>query len=221
MIPTVATHLPRLLHPLLPSCAWRRPGDARNLYLTFDDGPSRQTETLLNLLDRYDAKVTFFLLGEQCERYPDVAREMVRRGHVVGCHGYTHLDAWRARRSQVLQDFIHGCEVLETIVDSRMRWIRPPYGHLRPALVRWARATKREVVLWDVMPGDYLPGADARTIAAFVERMSVPGSIVVLHDNQRCLPLTLQALGTLLPGLRAADWQLRALGAVDQDSTTA
>ncbi|HEX7072181.1 MAG TPA: polysaccharide deacetylase family protein, partial [Rhodothermales bacterium] len=207
MIVFFSSYVPRLVSRFISFAVWRSDATERVIHLTFDDGPSAtETVRILDTLDRHGARATFFLLGTNAMQHPELVREIVRRGHGIGGHGHAHLDPWRSRAADVVHDFETGCGILEEITGAHVRLIRPPYGRLRPCLMQWARATGRMPVMWDVMPGDYLPRISPTRIRRAVERMIRPGSIVVLHDNPSVAPVTAEALDQLLPVLRRSGW---------------
>ena len=212
MIIPLATYGPRFFHSLLPEATWRGDRSDRIAYFTFDDGPSPcVTEPILETLEQFNAQATFFMLGEKVRKAPDLVRTVADAGHAVGAHGFTHADPWRQRIEDLRLNFEKGCAAIEEVLDEHVRVIRPPYGHHRPGLSRWARRTQRTVVMWDVMPGDFLPGATAELVAAFVRNAIRPGSIIVLHDNPRFVPIARNALCRLLSELTEEGWQFRAI----------
>lgn len=212
MIARFATYGPRLLSRVLPEAEWRGDPFRRSIYLTFDDGPNPGvTEPILRSLEENDAHATFFLLGENAVRYPDLVRDIHRAGHSIGAHGYAHSDPWRQKVQDLLMNFEQGCSVVERIINRDIRMIRPPYGHHRRSLAHWAKDTGRRVIMWDVMPADFVRGAIASKVEQFVRSTVRPGSIIVLHDNPNCASVTLPVLDSLLPALREDGWRLRAL----------
>ena len=163
--------------------------DAKKLALTFDDGPNPAvTSRLLDLFDRYSARVTFFLVGKYARACPDLVREMAVRGHVLGNHTQTHPNLIFLSRARIRQELVQ-CQ--QAIADATRsdppRWMRPPYGFRSPALdgeVR--RAGLSGVVMWSLICGDWKPQPPDRLIVklARAARASSPrGDIVVLHDG--------------------------------------
>lgn len=209
------TLLPRALAPLLPEAVWRGPAhdaDGRPLlYLTVDDGPDPDgTPHWIDALDRHDARAVFFLTGRNAETHPGLARALSEAGHRIGNHGYAHRSAWRTRPASVRANAERGSDTLFAITGHRPLDFRPPYGRVTPGLRRWARATGRRLVLWDLMPGDYLPAESTDRLGAEIVRMARPGSVVVLHDGAPADRAT-AALDLALPRLAAAGWRFPAL----------
>ncbi len=212
-VPLLATYGLRLLHPLMPNVRWRGPmtPGRPTLYLTFDDGPSAFTPRLLRLLDRHAARATHFLIGARAARRPALVRALCAAGHTVGNHTYTHPDAWRTARHAVEAELRRATGLLEDLTQRPVRHVRPPYGHLTPAMMRWCRKNNQRLTMWDVMPGDFHPHATATHVLRWTERPLRDGSVVVLHDAEHLGPLLERALNELLPRLRDQGWRFAAL----------
>ena len=135
-------------------------------------------------------------------------------GHRVGSHGDAHVSAWRSRPATTRAAFDRAEAVLDRLTGGAggppVRDVRPPYGRVTPGLVRWAREGGRRVVLWDVMPGDYLPARSHGRLAGEVVGLARPGSVVALHDGPPAGRAT-AALDDALPRLAAAGWRFPAL----------
>ncbi len=206
----IATQLPfcwgtlwpqsRLFCPVLT----RLPTTQRVVWLTIDDGPSTQTLEMLDLLDRHDAKATFFVVGERAEARPELVREVVRRGHGLGNHSATHPVRWFwALPPQRMRREIERTQViLQHITGVRPRWFRAVIGMSNPFV---ASALKREGltrVAWNARGFDAVV-ADPHRVLRGVERNLVPGAIVLMHEgaphgrNLEGMALLLQRLDTL------------------------
>ena len=208
--------LPRVLGPLVPGAVVRGPTHSASrpcLYLTVDDGPDESgTRAWLDALDRHDARAVFFLSAGPAEAHPDLVCEIVDRGHRVGSHGGAHVSGWRTRPGGVRAAFERSERVLEALAGGPVRDVRPPYGRVTPGLVRWARAGGRRIVLWDVMPGDFLPSRTPDTLAREILALARPGAILALHDGPPAAR-AVAALDRALPRLAAAGWRFPALPA--------
>ncbi len=213
----LATHLPfawgtlwpqsRLFCPVLT----RLPTSQPVVWLTIDDGPSAQTLAMLDLLDRHDAKATFFLVGERAAAHPDLVREIARRGHGIGNHSATHPERWfwALPPHRMRLEIERAQAILQHITGTRPRWFRAVVGMSNPFV---ASALKREGltrVAWNARGFDAVV-ADPRQVLSGIERTLRPGAIVLMHEgaahgrNLEGMALLLQrldALGyrTLLP----------------------
>jgi peptidoglycan/xylan/chitin deacetylase (PgdA/CDA1 family) len=154
------------------------------LCLTYDDGPGRRlTPALLDLLAGHSATATFFMLGERATAAPDVVDQLVQAGHEVGCHGYAHLDAYRAPRSAVLRDIDDGYEALAPWVAADGTF-RPPYGNRSVASARALRRRGAAVGWWTVDSRDALLAPPA--VDDVIRRVDADaGGVVLLHDFDR------------------------------------
>lgn len=159
------------------------------LALTYDDGPNdRSTPELLDVLDRYNAKATFFVIGKFVRLQPQLLREMHRAGHVVGNHTMSH--PFLANKSvRLIREELAGCNaLLEDVLGAPVRYFRAPFGARRPAVLRCARELGMEPVQWNVQGNDWEPigtAAIVRRLELGVQnaRSSSRGSNVLLHDG--------------------------------------
>ena len=211
----VNTTIPRLVAPFFPGIVWRGPAHGADgapcLYLTFDDGPDpASTPALLDTLAAHAAPATFFVLGKQVEQHPGLAEQIVRAGHRIGLHGWTHADAWTTPRQTTLDAFERAAALLDSLGVSAQD-IRPPYGRFTSALRRWCRETDRRLVLWDLMPGDFVASATPEGVAHRIVAQARPGSIVVLHEGTSVGRVAQAALDQALPLLRADGWRFASL----------
>lgn len=212
LVQTVGTHLPRGLARLFPDVLWRRPGPERIAYFTFDDGPTPAlTAPLLDTLARFEAKASFFLLGEQSARYPALVRAIDDGGHTIGNHTYSHPDAWNTPAALVRDELERTTTLLEDQLQRPLQWMRPPYGRFTRAMRRWCRQHGQRCTMWDLGPGDYLASATPQKIEQRILRAVRPGSIIVLHDNPKSSEVTPQALASCLHRLREEGWRFAAL----------
>ncbi|WP_412060403.1 polysaccharide deacetylase family protein [Rubrivirga sp. IMCC45206] len=214
---TLATRLrdslaPRVLGPIVGGMVHgpERVGGHPALYLTVDDGPDAEgTPRWLDTLARHDARAVFFLSAPNAEAHPDQVTAILEAGHRVGNHGDAHRSAWRHPRA-VTAGLARAERVLSEMTGGPVRDVRPPYGRVTPGLLRWSRT--RRLVLWDTMPGDFLPSRSPKRLATELLTLARPGSIVVLHDGPPT-PRATAALDLALPRLAAAGWRFPALPA--------
>jgi peptidoglycan/xylan/chitin deacetylase (PgdA/CDA1 family) len=159
-----------------------KPG-ARQLALTYDDGPNHpHTLRLLEVLARHNVKATFFLIGRYVKQRPDIARELVRAGHVVGNHTFSHPNLiFASARKTAIQ--LRDCErALSDAVGEHSRLFRPPFGGRRPATLKIARALDLEPVMWNVTGWDW-KGKPADYVERKVIQQIRGGDVILLHDG--------------------------------------
>lgn len=171
----------RIVQSIFPSATWNAPDG--KVCLTFDDGPHpKATPAILDTLDSYSVKGTFFFLGRNVERHSDLAREAADRGHSIGNHAYDHsLLLFHSHRYVVNQVGLTARCILETTGKSPDLF-RPPYGYFRPTLLQPLQSIGHRLVMWNLDPGDWRERS-AAAVSSTITRKLKPGSIVLLHDN--------------------------------------
>jgi peptidoglycan-N-acetylglucosamine deacetylase len=183
-------------------------GNFRNtnapISLTFDDGPDPiYTQKILDLLADYDVKATFFVLGEAAEQFPYLLEKMLKAGHSIGNHTYSHHHPWMMSSSRAMYEVERTTNIIKDITGIAPRWFRPPFGRLRSAMRKQAQSEKMTTVLWSHSIIDWgLLGTEAG-ISKRLDSIK-PGDIVLMHDGKRehnhpeiliqCLPKFLQSL---------------------------
>jgi len=161
----------------------RRQDGVEGVALTFDDGPHPQgTPLVLEILREAAAPATFFLVGEQVERHPALAAEIVAAGHRVELHCHRHRNALRLTGRQFLDDAERGCAAIEEASGQRIVDHRPPYGIYSAAALRACRRQEWRPVLWSQWGRDWRGRATARSIAQLATASARDGDIVLLHD---------------------------------------
>lgn len=184
---------------------WRGSSQSGAVALTFDDGPSEETEKILDVLAAYHLSATFFMIGRNVERFPLTVKRVVNEGHEIGNHSYSHpIFLYRTPRETEAQ-LEHAQSVITKTSGVRPRLARPPCGVRTPAYFRAARRLGLRTVQWDVAGFDWKRrGADR--IARDVLRNSRAGSIVLLHDGdsegRQDRRETVAALPLIIEGLR-------------------
>ena len=196
----------------------RHTGSPRELAITFDDGPNPAiTPALLNLLEKYDAKATFFVIGQFVRACPELTQEIAGRGHLLGNHTDTHPNLFWLSRKAIADELRRCQDALEAATGTRAAHFRPPWGYRNPWVAGAARALGMQTVMWTLMPGDWkAPNADwlsarMQPIAEHAARASgmAGGDVLCLHDGaHRGLggdrSTTLAALEYCLPRWRDA-----------------
>jgi peptidoglycan/xylan/chitin deacetylase (PgdA/CDA1 family) len=188
-------HPPILLKRIFPTFIWQFPEETEALFLTFDDGPSPEmTPWVLDQLDKYGAKATFFCLGKNSEMYPELYGEVLKRGHATGNHSYSHIKGWGMDTSDYIRDVDTAAEFIESNL------FRPPYGRIGPHQARML-SERYKLIMWDVLSRDYSRSLSGKRCAKNVIKHLRPGAIVVFHDSVKsaqnlwvALPLVLRAI---------------------------
>ena len=172
------TKSPSVLKTIFPKYVWNIKTHEKVLYLTFDDGPTPKiTEQVLDILDQYNAKATFFCIGKNVQEYPSIFKRLLQEGHTIGNHSFNHLKGWKSKNSIYLQDI----RKAEEIIDSKL--FRPPYGRIKPSQARHLQTLGYQIVLWDVLSYDWDHTVSKEKVLQTITKNSQPGSIIVFHDS--------------------------------------
>lgn len=171
---------------------WRIPVKDNRVFLTFDDGPHPNcTPIILNILAEYNAKATFFCLGENVEKHKEYYSAIKRAGHAIGSHAYTHISGWETDNNSYYYNVNKGAEV----VDNNL--FRPPYGRMKKSQMKFL-LRQYEIYMWDVVSGDFDPKVSAEKCYKNVVKNYKPGSIILLHDNLQSISKLMDCLPRIL-----------------------
>ena len=162
---------------LFPETIWRIPGDKKTVYLTFDDGPIPQvTPWVLDVLDYYEVKATFFCVGDNVARNPNLSQAIRDRGHQVGNHTMNHVKGMSMSPEKYVRNVMNAHDLIQS------RLFRPPHGHMLPGQ---AKLLKKDfsIIMWDVVTRDYSNKLSGEQVFGNVKRYARNGSIIVFHDS--------------------------------------
>lgn len=187
--------VPKFIRKLFPGFIWNFPDEKFGVFLTFDDGPRPEvTPWVLDTLDKYNAKATFFCIGKNVELFPELFEEIKRRGHAVGNHSYSHVKGWGMSAA----DYVMDIETANHLIKSNL--FRPPYARIGSNQAR-VLGERYKTVMWNILSRDYNRNISGETCARNVIPYLEPGAIIVFHDSIKCsanlfvaLPMVLEAI---------------------------
>lgn len=183
--------VPDILPTLFPDLTWRVNTSEPVLYLTFDDGPDPEvTPFVMEILQQYQAKGTFFCVGENVERHPETYTQLQQNGHQIANHTFNHLNGWRTPTPVYLENVAACAKVVHSPL------FRPPYGRISRQQIKALKSDYR-IVMWDMLTCDYDPGLNVNRSLKAMQQKSRPGSIMVFHDSAKAA----KNLKILLPGV--------------------
>ena len=174
---------------------WEIPTQEKKLFLTFDDGPHPViTMQVLDLLKAYKAKATFFCIGNNVVKYPEVYKRIIDEGHAVGNHTFNHLNGWETPDELYLNDI----KKAMYYIDSNL--FRPPYGRISRFQIQQLLKPKYQMklIMWSVLSGDFDPNISAEKCLNNVSLSTIAGSIIVFHDSEKAAEKMLYALPKVL-----------------------
>ena len=196
---------PLLYRMLFPETVWRINKRQRTVYLTFDDGPIPEvTPWVLDTLDRYGVKATFFCVGENVERHPELFEEIKRRGHSVGNHTMNHLQGRFVTTRNYLLNVFHAHELIGSTL------FRPPHG-----LLRWGQSkvlrSRFAIIMYDLVTRDYSRKLNGEQVLDNVKTYARNGSIIVFHDSLKAEQNMKYALPRAIEWLQAQGFTMEAI----------
>ena len=196
---------PRLIQNLLPTFTWRIPTEEKVLYLTFDDGPIPEvTPWVLDTLRQFNAKATFFCVGDNVKKNPSVFQQVLAEGHAVGNHTFNHLNGWDSENIS----FFHNVRHCAKLVKSSL--FRPPYGRLTPKQTQFL-TRHYQIVMWDVLSGDFDQTISKEDCLSNVMVSTKRGSIIVFHDSQKAAERMMYTLPRFLEHFAAKGYRFESL----------
>ncbi|HRH58045.1 MAG TPA: polysaccharide deacetylase family protein [Chitinophagales bacterium] len=180
---------PYIIKKLFPQLIWDLPNAENKVYLTFDDGPHPEiTPWILEQLKKYDAKATFFCLGENVKKYPEIIEQILKEGHQIGNHGYAHLNGWETDNDNYLQDYLKCQDLLKQVTNSDNNIFRPAYGKVKKYQILRIKSHisnhKSEIINWSLMAGDFDQNQTSAQCFSNLKKVK-SGDIVVMHDNEK------------------------------------
>ncbi len=196
---------PRLYRSFFSEALWRIKHKRPTVYLTFDDGPIPEvTPWVLDTLDRYGVKATFFMVGDNVRRHPQLLEEVRRRGHSYGNHTMHHLQGLKVSTMRYMRDITEA----DKLIGSPL--FRPPHGIIRP---RQAKAIKHHynIVMYDLVTRDYAQKITPEEVLENVKRYTRNGSIIVFHDSLKSQANLRYALPRAIEWIKEQGYEFRAL----------
>lgn len=171
---------------LFSNYVWDIPNNENKIYLTFDDGPTPEiTEWTLNLLKEYNAKATFFCIGDNIRKHPEIFKKVIAAEHSIGNHTYNHLNGWKTSTDDYIENTkLHETEHYKLSIEH-CQLFRPPYGKIKPLQSKILRKLGYKIIMWDVISYDFDPTISQEKCLENVLKNVQSGSIIVFHDSKK------------------------------------
>lgn len=199
-----------LMRALYPQFVWRKPSDEKKIYLTFDDGPIPEvTEFVLETLEKYQAKATFFCIGDNINKNPGIFRKVIGAGHSVGNHTFNHLRGWATDDVTYFENSVR-CKTEIEKFGIETKLFRPPYGRIKRSQAR-SLLPNHEIIMWDVLSGDFSQNLSPETVLKKTIKHTEAGSIVLFHDSIKANKRMAYALPRFLEHFSSQEFQFSRL----------
>jgi len=199
---------PFLLKWYYPSLVWNKTRTDKVVYLTFDDGPIPVvTDFVLNTLKSFNCKATFFCIGDNISKHPEIFERLNAEGHAVGNHTFNHLKGWKTKDDI----YIHNFSQCQQLTQSNL--FRPPYGRIKKSQISRLKQINPSlnIIMWDVLSGDFDLNLSPEKCYQNVIKNTANGSIIVFHDSLKAFERLQYALPAALKFLTAQGYSFRTL----------
>jgi peptidoglycan/xylan/chitin deacetylase (PgdA/CDA1 family) len=180
----------RLIKLLFSNYVWDIPNHENKVFLTFDDGPAPEiTEWVLDQLQQYDAKATFFCIGNNIEKHPEIFNKIITQGHAFGNHTFNHLKGWETDTNEYIENtrrcslFMREKGTGISYKEDTFELFRPPYGKIKTSQSRTLRRLGYKIIMWDVLSRDFDKTITPEKCLKNVLKNVETGSIIVFHDS--------------------------------------
>ena len=192
---------PSLTKYLFPSLVWKKNTDQKKIWITFDDGPNEKvTPYLINVLEKFNIKATFFIIGNQAKKYPELVKLIINNGHKIGNHSFSHLNGFSTNNNKYLEDV----EQAKKYIDSDI--FRPPYGKITPFQIKKLKKDFK-IIMWDIMSWDFKENIYPNKIYKNVIDNVENGSIILFHNNLKSYNNLKNSLEIILEKLKDKGYQ--------------
>ncbi len=210
---------PKFVQRIFPERIWAFPiSEKKEVFLTFDDGPIPEvTPWVLDTLKKYHAKATFFCIGDNVRKHPDVFRRVLEEGHSIGNHTFNHLSGWKTKAGTYIENVALADKEINTILNKTSQTekqgplFRPPYGRLTSKQSKLLRDSGYKIIMWDVLSGDFdVKISEEKCYKNVYENLEL-GSIVVFHDSLKAEKHLRYCLPKLLEFITERGWNAAAI----------
>ena len=204
---------PRLVQKFFYNYSWRIKTNEKEIYLTFDDGPVPDfTPWVLKTLKQYQAKATFFCVGENIKKHPLIYEQIKAAGHSIGNHTFNHLVGWNTPTNKYVKNILKAESYLQDASDKKgNKLFRPPHGRIRPLQAKILRKKGYKIVMWDVLSGDFDQSLSKKSCLEYTIKHINNGSIVVFHDSDKSFKNLDYVLPKVLDHFTERGYKFRAL----------
>lgn len=198
-------HFPSIIKPLGRDLIFNIKNQDNAIYITFDDGPHPEiTPWVCEQLGRFNAKATFFLVGENAETYPSIALELLNAGHAIGNHSYHHLSGWKTENERYFDDIVHCNQIVESAL------FRPPYGQITRSQAKYL-SHDYKIIMWSDLSADFDQKYAPEECFKFATRKVQAGSIIVFHDSEKAWPRLKKAFPKCLEHYANLGFEMKAI----------
>jgi len=219
----IPAKIPLIVKRLFPNYIWKMPQEEKVIYLTFDDGPTPTiTNWTLDVLNQFNAKATFFCIGDNVKNHPDIFDNILSHGHAIGNHTYNHPRGWNSSTKSYINNVKQAQEIIDIrlqksgsskIQSSNQKLFRPPYGQITTKQGRELINLGYQIIMWHVLAIDWKSSIKKETCLNNVVKNAENGSVIVFHDSEKASKNMMHALPKTLEYFKNKGFTFKSLTA--------
>ena len=205
---------PRIFMRFFSNYTWCFDSNKKEIYLTFDDGPTPEvTEFVLNELDKYNAKATFFCIGKNIENHPEIFKRIIDKNHTIGNHTQNHLNGWKHSKKEYIENVLKVEKTLKLLnfETLKLNLFRPPYGKIKSNQAKELIRNDYKIIMWDVLSGDFDTSISKEKCLQNVLKNTKNGSIIVFHDSIKASEKLYYTLPKILEEFSKKGYQFKSI----------
>ena len=186
---------------------WTIPNNEKKIYLSFDDGPIPEvTPWVLNVLKQYNVKATFFCIGDNVRKYPEVFKQIISEGHQIANHSFNHLNGWQTNSGKYIENVLEAENEISKHTNSSLKLFRPPYGKIKPNQSYKLRKLGFKIIMWDILSKDYDVNLLPENCELNVIQNVSSGSVIIFHDSKKASKNLSDSLPSVIEKLQKAGY---------------
>lgn len=206
--------IPTLIKRLFPNYVWEFSLNEKVIYLTFDDGPTPEiTQWTLDVLEKYNAKATFFCIGENVQKHPSIFKSILKKGHSIGNHTQNHLRGWETSTDTYIKNTTKAQDIINNQIkhNNSLKLFRPPYGQITPKQGKQLRALGYKIIMWTCVAFDWDNKVTPKQCLKNIISKTKKGNIVVFHDSVKASKNMQYALPKVLEHFSKKGYSFKAI----------
>lgn len=212
---------PLVAKKMFPNYIWDIPSTEKTIYLTFDDGPTPEiTNWTLNTLKKFDAKATFFCIGDNINKHPEIFKNILNEGHAIGNHTQNHIKGWKTKTKDYLKNIEEAQKVINLQIPNSeisnsesliVNIFRPPYGQITPKQGKNLMTLGYKIIMWDVLSFDWDKSVTEAVCLENVISKAKSGSVIVFHDSLKASKNMTYALPKVLEYFNKQNYNFKGI----------
>ncbi|OIQ23208.1 polysaccharide deacetylase family protein [Lacinutrix sp. MedPE-SW] len=211
----VPVKIPRVIKRIFPNYVWDFSSNNKTLYLTFDDGPTPEiTKWTLNILEKYNAKATFFCIGNNVAKHPEIFQSVLNKGHAVGNHTQDHVKGWKTDTNTYINNTLQAETIINNALKTsgkKVKLFRPPFGQIKKSQGKKIINLGYKIIMWSVITFDWEKEISKETCLKNAISKTKNGNIIVFHDSIKASKNMMYALPKFLEHFSKQGYQFKAI----------